>query len=229
MQSEFSEPHILVVDDDRRIRQLLQRFLIENGFRVTAAEDTAKARSFLEGLAFDLLILDIMMPGETGLEFTEYLRQNSDVPILLLTARGEPQDRIEGLELGADDYLGKPFEPKELLLRIKSILRRTHVDLLEQPSELRLGQCRFNLTRGELTREGKQVKLTSGENALLKLLGQNPGETFSRLDLCERLGIPQERSIDVQITRLRRKIEQDPKMPIYLQTVRGVGYVLMPD
>ncbi len=120
MQSEFSEPHILVVDDDRRIRQLLQRFLIENGFRVTAAEDTAKARSFLEGLAFDLLILDIMMPGETGLEFTEYLRQNSDVPILLLTARGEPQDRIEGLELGADDYLGKPFEPKELLLRIKS-------------------------------------------------------------------------------------------------------------
>lgn len=222
-------PHVLVVDDDRRIRTLTQKFLVENGFRVTAAGDAAEAREFLRGLEFDILVLDIMMPGEDGLQLTRSLREISDVPILLLTARTETDDRIEGLEAGADDYLPKPYEPRELVLRISSILKRSHQPLPEIRTEVKMGPCRYTLDRGELWRGEKLVKLTTGEGTLMRFFAENPRETFSRLDLCERTGVGQERSIDVSITRLRRKIEADPKMPIYLQTVRGVGYTLMPD
>lgn len=222
-------PHVLVVDDDRRIRTLTQKFLIENGFRVTAAGDAAQAREFLRGLEFDILVLDIMMPGEDGLQLTRSLREISDVPVLLLTARTETADRIEGLEAGADDYLPKPYEPRELVLRISSILKRSHQPLPEIQTEVKMGPCRYTLDRGELWRGEKLVKLTTGEGTLMRFFAENPRETFSRLDLCERTGVGQERSIDVSITRLRRKIEADPKMPIYLQTVRGVGYTLMPD
>lgn len=222
-------PHVLVVDDDLRIRTLTQRFLVENGFRVTAAGDAAEAREFLRGLEFDILVLDIMMPGEDGLQLTRSLREISDVPILLLTALTETDDRIEGLEAGADDYLPKPYEPRELVLRISSILKRSHQPLPEIHTEVKMGPCRYTLDRGELWRGEKLVKLTTGEGTLMRFFAENPRETFSRLDLCERTGVGQERSIDVSITRLRRKIEADPKMPIYLQTVRGVGYTLMPD
>lgn len=222
-------PHVLVVDDDRRIRTLLQKFLVENDFRVTAAGDAAEARKYLHGLEFDILILDIMMPGEDGLQLTRSLREISDVPILLLTALSETDDRIRGLEAGADDYLQKPFEPRELVLRLSSILKRSHQPLPEIRTEVKMGPCRYTLDRGQLWRGEKLVKLTTGEGTLMRFFAENPRETFSRLDLCERTGVAQERSIDVQITRLRRKIEVDPKMPIYLQTVRGVGYTLMPD
>lgn len=221
--------HVLVVDDDRRIRTLLQKFLVENDFRVTAAGDAAEARDYLRSLEFDILVLDIMMPGEDGLELTRSLRQISDVPVLLLTARTETADRIMGLEAGADDYLAKPFEPRELVLRISSILRRSHQPLPEIRTEVKMGPNRYTLDRGELWRGDKLIKLTTAEGTLMRFFAENPRETFSRLDLCERTGVGQERSIDVQITRLRRKIEADPKMPIYLQTVRGVGYTLMPD
>lgn len=221
--------HVLVVDDDRRIRTLLQKFLMENGFRVTAAESAEEARDYLRGLEFDMLVLDIMMPGEDGLSLTRSLRALSDVPILLLTARSDIDDRIEGLEAGADDYLPKPFEPRELVLRISSILKRAHQPLPDVKTEVKMGPCRYTLDRGELWREDKLIKLTTAENTLLRFFAENPRETFSRLDLCERTGVGQERSIDVQITRLRRKIETDPKMPIYLQTVRGIGYTLVPD
>lgn len=226
---EDLQAHVLVVDDDRRIRTLLQKFLVENGFRVTAAGSAEEARDYLRGLAFDILVLDIMMPGEDGLSLTRSLRELSDVPILLLTARTETEDRIEGLEAGADDYLPKPFEPRELVLRISSILKRAHQPLPEIKEEVKMGPCRYTLDRGELWREEKIIKLTTAEGTLLRFFAENPKQTFSRLDLCERTGVGQERSIDVQITRLRRKIEADPKMPIYLQTVRGVGYTLVPD
>lgn len=222
-------PHVLVVDDDRRIRTLLKRYLVENGFRITVAGDAAEARQYLESLAFDLIILDIMMPGESGLELTASLRKISEVPILLLTARGTSENRIEGLEHGADDYLMKPFEPRELVLRAKSILRRSQEPIIETPKDISMGECRFNVERGELWRGDKQIKLTSAEQTLLHVFAASPGETFSRLDLSEKTGVAQERSIDVQVTRLRRKIEADPKMPLYLQTVRSVGYVLIPD
>ncbi|TNE36622.1 MAG: response regulator [Alphaproteobacteria bacterium] len=222
-------PHILVVDDDRRIRSLLKKYLMDNGFRITVAADAAEARAFLEGLTFDLIVLDIMMPGESGLELTSSLREISEVPILLLTARGTTENRIEGLESGADDYLMKPFEPRELVLRVRSILRRSQEPILEQPKDISLGECRFNSERGELWRGDKQIKLTSAEQTLLHVFAASPGETFSRADLAEKTGVAQERSIDVQVTRLRRKIENDPKMPLYLQTVRSVGYVLIPD
>lgn len=223
------QAHILIVEDDARIRTLTSRYLSDRGFRVTAAQSAEEARRFLAGLAFDLIVLDIMLPGESGLTFTADLRTNSDVPIVLLTARGESEDRIAGLTAGADDYLAKPFEPAELVLRINAILKRTFQSEDGLAEEIRLGSCRYNLARAELWREDKLVKITSGENGLLKLFAENPGKTFSRLDLCERMGVSQERSIDVQITRLRRKIETDPKNPLYLQTVRGIGYVLVPD
>ncbi|MEM8784822.1 MAG: response regulator [Pseudomonadota bacterium] len=219
---------MLVVEDDRRIRDLLGRFLKDQGYRVTLAASAEEARGLLAGLAFDLMVLDIMLPGESGLELTRSLRQADDVPIILLTARGEPEDRIRGLEHGADDYLAKPFEPMELLLRVKSILKRTFTEDTDEDEEVRLGQCRYDPVRGELMRDDESIKLTSGENMLLRLFAQNPGKTFSRLDLCQELGVPQERSIDVQVTRLRRKIEDDPKAPLYLQTVRGIVYVLIP-
>ncbi len=229
IQNDDLLPHVLVVDDDTRIRRLLKRYLMENGFRITMAEDAASAREYLQSLEFDVIILDIMMPGESGLELTSSLREISEVPILLLTARDSADDRIAGLESGADDYLMKPFEPRELLLRLRSILRRTHQPIDDDVKEITLGDCRFIVARGELWRQDKLIKLTTAEATLLTLFAKNPGEPFSRLDLCERTGVAQERSVDVQITRLRRKIETDPKLPLYLQTVRGVGYRLVPD
>jgi two-component system, OmpR family, phosphate regulon response regulator OmpR len=230
--SDEAEPpvhHLLIVDDDTRIRTLLQRYLSENGYRVTSAKDAAEARQLMTSLDFDFIVLDVMMPGEDGLSLTKAIRENSEVPILLLTARGEATDRIEGLERGADDYLPKPFEPRELLLRIATILRRAGTPVEAVRQIIQLGTCRFDPERGELTRDNKPIKLTSAELQLMRLLAANPGQTFTRTDLSQRMGEVLERTVDVQITRLRRKIENDPKLPLYLQTVRGVGYVLMPD
>jgi two-component system phosphate regulon response regulator OmpR len=220
--------HILVVDDDRRIRTLLQRYLRDNGYRVSMAEDAQDARAKLEGLSFDLIVLDIMMPGEDGLSLTSSLRKNSQVPILLLTARGTPEDRIAGLEAGADDYLPKPFEPRELLLRLEAIIRRAR-PADPQAGDVRFGACRFDLGRNELTRDNVVIRLTTAETILMDIFAHNPGTVFSRTDLCEKTNAGLERSVDVQINRLRRKIEEDPRQPVYLQTVRGVGYVLVPE
>ena len=220
-------PHILVVDDDVRLRDLLRKYLSENGFFVVTASDAADARGKLENLAFDLIVLDLMMPGETGLDFTKSFRTTSNVPILMLTAMGEPGDRIEGLEKGADDYLAKPFEPRELVLRIHSILRRLP-RRPEIPPEVRLGRVTFDLARDELRRDGVPVRLTEVEAALLRKLAEKPGSILSREELSLNTGAGR-RAVDVQVTRLRRKIEQDPKLPRYLQTVRGKGYVLWPD
>jgi two-component system phosphate regulon response regulator OmpR len=221
-------PHVLIVDDDTRIRSLLQRYLAGNGYRVTVAGNAEEARARLKGLTFDLIVLDIMMPGESGLSLTESLRKTLDVPILLLTARGEPQDRIAGLEVGADDYLAKPFEPKELLLRIQTIIRRTRPEE-KTGREIKMGACIYNLHRKELTRNERPVHLTTAESTLLDLFAHNPGRIFSRTELCENTGAGLERTVDVQMTRLRRKIEEDARAPLYLQTVRGKGYMLVPE
>ncbi|HEY5210768.1 MAG TPA: response regulator [Stellaceae bacterium] len=222
------EPHLLVVDDDARLRALLTRYLVEQGFRVTTAADAADARARLQGMAFDLLILDVMMPGEDGLTLTKNLRGESQVPILLLTAMAEPEHRIRGLEHGADDYLAKPFEPRELVLRIRNILQRVRQP--EVASVLRFGTCRLDLTRGELFDGVAQVRLTEAETALLLALGRHLGEPVTRETLSQEANFSGNlRTVDVQITRLRRKIERDPKFPRYLQTVRGTGYVLKPD
>ena len=225
--------HILVVDDDRRLRELLRRFLSDNGFRVSTAGDAAEARRLLGGMAFDLIVLDVMMPGEDGLSLTASLRRESAVPILLLTARGEVEDRIDGLERGADDYLSKPFEPRELLARVASILRRAATAPAAAPRPepvLRLGACVFDRERGELTRDGVPVRLTTQEGSLLRALAASPGVTLTREELIRQSGgEASERTIDAQVTRLRRKIEADPRMPRYLQTVRGAGYVLRPE
>jgi two-component system phosphate regulon response regulator OmpR len=226
---DSTEPHLLVVDDDARLRELLRRYLSDQGFRVTTAGDAAEARARLASIAFDLLVLDVMMPGESGLDLTKSLRQDSKLPILLLTAMAEPEDRITGLERGADDYLAKPFEPRELVLRIRNILQR-----LPQPAlnaaELRFGACRLDLARGELFRGGDAVHLTAAEAALLLALARRVGEPVSREALSEEAQFSGNvRTVDVQVTRLRRKIERDPKFPRYLQTVRGTGYVLKPD
>jgi two-component system, OmpR family, phosphate regulon response regulator OmpR len=225
----LQDTHLLVVDDDERLRALLQKYLSTNGFRVSAAADALEARALMKGMAFDLLIVDVMMPGENGLELTKSVRGTSSVPVLILTAKGEAEDRIKGLECGADDYLAKPFEPRELLLRVSALLRRAAPPAAKGTSEIRMGECAFDPGRGQLTRKGKPVRLTSSEAALLQLFAANAGRSFSRTDLCVRLGVALERTIDVQVTRLRRKIEEDPKLPLYLQTVRGVGYVLVPD
>jgi two-component system, OmpR family, phosphate regulon response regulator OmpR len=226
----LSDPHLLVVDDDERLRALLIRFLSGSGFRITAAANAQDARALMKSMAFDCLVLDVMMPGESGLELAKSVRQGSQqIPILMLTARGEPEDRIAGLELGVDDYLPKPFEPRELLLRIAALLRRATPVLETATQPVRMGSALYDPAASRLTRGGKPVKLTSSESALLQLFAANAGHPFSRSDLCTRLGVALERSIDVQVTRLRRKIEEDPKLPLYLQTVRGVGYVLLPD
>ncbi|MEA1651562.1 response regulator [Nitrospirillum sp. BR 11164] len=222
------QPHILVVDDDDRLREALRRYLSQNGFIVSAAADAAAARRMLASLNFDLMVLDVRMPGESGLELTRSLRADGGLPILLLTANGQPDDRIAGLEAGADDYLPKPFEPRELVLRITSILRR-----LPKPAaaaaEVRLGRWVFDAEREELRSGEETVRLTSGEASLLRTLAAQPGVVFTREDL-GRAGIDSNaRAIDVQVTRLRRKIETDPRQPRYLQTVRGEGYVLRPD
>jgi len=226
-----TEPaHILVVDDDERLRELLREFLTESGFRVTAAQSAADARGKMGGLAFDLVVLDVMMPGETGFEFAAYLHQTSQIPILMLTAMGEAAHRIQGLEAGADDYLPKPFEPRELVLRINSILRRAApAAVTVAPVSVRLGGFVFDLAREELTLNGGLVPLTSAEKRLLKTLAERPGEIFSRTDLSVLLSTAGERTVDVQVNRLRRKIEPDSKIPKYLQTVRGQGYILRPD
>ncbi|MDJ0893705.1 MAG: response regulator [Alphaproteobacteria bacterium] len=222
-------PHLLVVDDDSRLRELLQRYLSENGFRVTTAPDAEAARAKLASLTFDLIVLDVMMPGEDGLALTESLRTTSSVPILLLTARGEPEDRIDGLERGADDYLSKPFEPRELVLRIGTILRRTPPP--EAPAaEISFGDYRFDVDRQVLYHGADPVRLTEAEGRLLAVLAQAPGTPMTREQLTKEIGINgSERSVDVQVTRLRRKIEEDPKTPRYLRTVRGKGYTLWPD
>ena len=223
-------PHILVVDDEARLRELLRKFLSENGFLVTTAGDAADARAKLAYLDFDLIVLDLMMPGESGLDFAADLRRESTVPILMLTARGEPEDRIAGLEHGADDYLPKPFEPRELLLRINSILRRVPKPADEAPAQVSLGAVSFDPQRDELSRDGAPIRLTEVEAALLKALAVRPGHILSREELSELTGASGgERAIDVQVTRLRRKIEPDPRLPRYLKTVRGKGYVLQPD
>lgn len=220
-------PHILVIDDDTRLRELLQEYLADSGFRVTTASDAGDARSKLRGLAFDLIVLDVMMPGENGLELTQSLRLDSDVPILLLTAMGETEDRIAGLERGADDYLVKPFEPRELVLRMSTILRR--VPAPEAKGDVRFGEFSFDIAREELRHEDRPIRLTGVEKSLLRVLAENAGVVVSREDLVEQSRIDgNARTVDVQVTRLRRKIETNPSMPRYLQTVRGEGYVLLP-
>jgi two-component system phosphate regulon response regulator OmpR len=212
-----------------RLRELLKSFLSREGFRVTTAGRTSEARQRLEALDFDLIVLDVMMPGQTGLDFAADLRKSNDVPILMLTAMGEPKDRIAGLEKGVDDYLGKPFEPRELLLRIQSVLRRGRpVDAGVAPEQVKFGPMQFNLALGELTQKGKRVPLTDAEIALLRALTTRLGEVLSREALCKSVGgAMNERAIDVQVTRLRRKIEPVPSFPRYLRTVRGQGYRLV--
>ena len=221
------EAHILVVDDDDRIRALLKRFLQERGYRVSTAENADKALSTMKALEFDLLVLDVMMPGMDGFEMTEAVRDQSETPIMLLTARGEAEDRIKGLSLGADDYLAKPFEPEELILRINAILRRT------KPAQaaikrVEFGDWSFDIEREQLLQGGEPVRLTGGESALLAALASSAGQPVSRLTLSERTGSG-ERAVDVQVTRLRRKLESDPKEPLHLQTGRGEGYRLAAD
>lgn len=220
-------PHILLIDDDRRIRALLSRYLADHGHRITVAANAAEARRRLAGLVFDLLIVDLMMPGENGLDLTASLRRETDVPILILTARGEAETRIQGLELGADDYLAKPFEPRELLLRIGNILKRTPPSGTPLIEQVRFGPFTFNLQRLELTRGGEPVRLTERERYILKVFAEAPGQTVDRLALLSIGGLAGDRTVDVQINRLRRKIEDDPGNPLYLQTVRGIGYRLV--
>jgi two-component system phosphate regulon response regulator OmpR len=222
------KPHVLVVDDDTRLRELLKSFLSRNGFRVSTAKHAGEARQHLGAFDFDLIVLDVMMPGQTGLDFAGELRKSNDVPILMLTARGESKDRIAGLEQGVDDYLGKPFEPRELLLRIQSVLRRGRPVAEPEPGRVTFGPMHFDLALGELTHKGKRVALTDAEIALLRALGAKLGEVLSREALCKSVGGGMnERAIDVQVTRLRRKIEPDPGFPRYLRTVRGQGYRLV--
>ncbi|MCB2129344.1 MAG: response regulator [Rhodobacteraceae bacterium] len=237
--NSHTDVHLLVVDDDERIRSLLHKFLLRNGFLVTTARDGAHARRILAGLEFDLIVMDVMMPGEDGLSLTRDFRATGTTPILLLTAKGETAERIAGLEAGADDYLAKPFEPKELLLRINAILRRAPAREQEaRPKVLNMGSTRYDTERGEMWRGDEQVRLTATEAALMRIFAARPGEPVSRGQLVEDLGRgsgrgepaqAQERAVDVQITRLRRKFEADPKQPRYLQTVRGAGYMLAPD
>jgi two-component system, OmpR family, phosphate regulon response regulator OmpR len=224
-----SEPHLLVVDDDARLRELLRRYLSDNGFRVTTAEDVQDARAKLAAFAFDLVVLDVMMPGESGLGLTLALRSENRVPVLLLTAMAEPEDRVNGLEHGADDYLSKPFEPRELVLRIRNVLQRRPADDAVR-QQIRFGGCRLDLARGELYRGGDPVHLTAAEAALLLALAQKAPQAVSREELALSAQFSGNvRNVDVQMTRLRRKIERDPRFPRYLQTVRGTGYALRPD
>ncbi len=223
------KPHILVVDDDRRIRQLLQSYLVENGFRVTVAGSAKEAREKRRGVVFDLMVLDIMMPGENGLELTQSLRAANDgIPVLMLSALADSADRIAGLATGSDDYLSKPFEPRELLLRIHSLLRRAPPPG-QKVKDARFGSFTFNVQRGELRLSGEMVKLTSREKDFLRLLTARAGITVARDELAPAGAGESARSVDVQINRLRHKIETDPSNPVYLQTVRGVGYVLHTD
>lgn len=230
--AEAQRRHLLVVDDDDRIRDLLKEYLSRRGFRVSSAADAAGARRLVASLRFDLLVLDVMMPGEDGFSFTRWLRSRlgdeGRTPVIILTARGQPDDRIEGLRLGADDYLAKPFDPEELVLRIEAILRR--VDTAPAETRLvRLGRCVFDAVRGELTAEGSPIRLTESETHLLKVLSSAAHVAVDRLELTGANGDGGGRAVDIQVTRLRRKIEADPANPRYLRTVRGRGYMLTPD
>lgn len=221
-------PHILVVDDDQKIRDLLRRFLVDQGFRITTASDAATARAAMRGLSFDLVLLDVMMPGESGLELARELKATRPIPICMLTAQSEAEQRIEGLEAGVDDYIAKPFEPRELVLRLRNILRRGQP---QQPvgDEVRMGAYVFHIGRGELKRDDETIKLTERERDLLRLFAGRPGMPIARHELSNDDSTGSERAIDVQITRLRRKFETDPSNPVYLQTVRGKGYILYID
>jgi two-component system phosphate regulon response regulator OmpR len=231
MDASADKPHILVVDDDTRLRELLRTFLSKNGFRVTVASQAAEARERLGVIDFDLIVLDVMMPGQTGLDFATEIRRSDDVPILMLTAMGDTKDRIAGLETGVDDYLGKPFEPRELLLRIQNVLKRNRTVAAPSDEPQRLvvfGPFQFDHELGELTNKGKRMPLTDAETALLRVFTARLGEVLSRETLCKSVGLAvNERAIDVQVTRLRRKIEPDPSFPRYLRTVRGQGYRLV--
>ena len=223
--------HLLVVDDDPRLCRLLQRYLTEHGYRVSVAVDAEEAKARLRGFAFDLIVLDIMLPGQDGISLTRELRAGSeDLPILLLTARGEAEDRIDGLSAGADDYLAKPFDPRELLLRIATILRRTAPPApVRAGGVVRFGPFSFDLARKELRRDGRVVHLTTAELAMLEALAERPGTPIGRALLGERSGIVgSERAVDTQVARLRRKLEPEPRQPRHLLTVRGEGYVLRP-
>jgi two-component system phosphate regulon response regulator OmpR len=220
-------PHLLVVDDDRRIRDLLSRFLLGEGYRVTTADTALEARAKLGSLRFDLLILDVMMPGETGFDLAKAIRQTSSVPILMLTARDEAESRITGLETGADDYVTKPFEPRELSLRIANILKRARPAVAQPPETVRFGQLVFHIGRGELRRGEDVIHLTDREREMLRMLAAKPGETVPRNELAGNGGGVNERAVDVQVNRLRRKIERDPANPLIVQTVRGIGYRLV--
>ncbi len=222
----MAEPHILVVDDDDRIRTLLKRFLIKEGYRVSAAAQADMARRMLAALVFDLAILDIMMPGEDGLSLLSAIRETDDTPVILLTARGMAEDRIDGLKRGADDYMAKPFEPEELALRVAAVLKRARRPA--PPEQVVLSGRLFDRERGELGEGRDRVRLTETETLLLKRLAETPGEPVSRADLAQ-IASGSERSVDVQVTRLRRKIEPDPREPVHLHTVRGIGYRLMVD
>lgn len=219
-------PHLLVVDDDTRIRNLLKQYLTENGFRITVAGNAGEARRKLAGLDFDLLILDVMMPGETGVDLTKSLRAEKNVPILMLTALSETDSRITGLEAGADDYLPKPFDPRELILRINNILRRGGPATTPKVEQLVFGPYTFQIARRELKRGGEALKLTDREQEILAIFAARAGETIPRHELVGDDSEVGERTIDVQINRLRRKIERDPSNPVWLQTVRGIGYRL---
>ena len=221
-------PHLLVVDDDRRIRALLSRFLLAEGYRVSTAESASEARAKLEGLRFDLLILDVMMPGENGFDFARALRTSSTVPILMLTARDEKESRIMGLEIGADDYLAKPFEPRELSLRVGNILKRARPPRAIVLQSVRFGPFVFHVASGELRRHEETIHLTERESDMLRILATNLGETVPRQALAGNGDAVSERTVDVQVNRLRRKIETDPANPLIVQTVRGVGYRLVP-
>jgi two-component system phosphate regulon response regulator OmpR len=226
-------PHILVVDDDRRLRDLLARFLSEHGFRVTTAASAAEARAKSENFVFDALVLDVMMPGETGFDYARTIRQTSQVPILMLTARAETADRVQGLEIGADDYLPKPFEPRELILRLTNVLKRAPLPLARDsgaaPEAIRFGPFTFRFDRGELRQDDEMVRITEREREILTILGSQAGGNVAREELAGGGLAANERTVDVQINRLRRKIEVDPANPVFLQTVRGIGYRLVVD
>jgi two-component system phosphate regulon response regulator OmpR len=221
-------PHLLVVDDDRRIRDLLSRFLTNEGYRISTAETALDARAKLKGLSFDLIVLDVMMPGESGFDFAKSLREMSSVPILMLTARDAAESRIKGLEMGADDYLSKPFEPRELSLRIANILKRAQPTTPPAPPEqVGFGPFVFHIGRGELRKGDESIRLTDRERDMLRILAATPGETVSRMALAGNGGAISERAVDVQVNRLRRKIERNPADPLFVQTVRGIGYRLV--
>lgn len=225
-------PHVLIVDDDLKIRDLLARYLFGQGFRVTTASDAEAAQASLRGLDFDILLLDVMMPGKSGLELAREIKAVRDIPICMLTARAEPEQRIEGLEIGVDDYVPKPFEPRELLLRIRNILRRGQTQQTDQEppaDEIQMGTFVFHIARGELRRNNETVKLTERERDLLRQFAQRPGVPIQRHELATEDATGSDRAVDVQINRLRRKIESDPSNPVYLQTVRGKGYILYTD